>query len=294
MRGKWGVAMVSAATTPVVERQKIKKIESMMRKALFLGPITRFFLPNLSRRMLLIWAIPLIFISYFGTLACAAILSPVTYDWRYRVISNLISPRNNPAFHWIPTFGITIAGLLLMPFTGYIYQRLRLASPVGAVIGTVGFLSGATLLILASLIVPQHPHLNGGSPRLHEMLGRTSALGIGVGMISFCVSALRGYLIPGIGKKLFKRELLASWILVTLVPLVSAAASECLLLLAGAHLPWSVEIFHALRDSVLWHLSFWEWLGSAAVFLFLLGSALFLPQNIAVRRIANRPVLPEK
>jgi hypothetical protein len=48
-------------------------------------------------------------------------------DWRYRMISDLISPRNNPEFHWIPSLGITIAGLLLIPFIGYIHRRLHLA-----------------------------------------------------------------------------------------------------------------------------------------------------------------------
>jgi hypothetical protein len=81
------------------------------------------------------WAIPLLFVSYFGTLACAAALSPTTYDWR----SNLISPRNNPEFHWLPSFGITIAGLLIIPITGCIYRRLRVASPVITTIGAAAF-----------------------------------------------------------------------------------------------------------------------------------------------------------
>jgi hypothetical protein len=251
----------------------------MKRNALFVGSIYRFFFPDLTRRILLLWAIPLIFVAYFGTLACAAVLSPTTYDWRYRVISNLISPRNNPEFHWLPSLGIAIAGLALVPFTGYIHRRLRIAAPGVALFGTIAFLGGATFLILAGLIVPQHSHLNGGTPRLHEMLGRSSAVGLGVGMVCFCASALRGHLSPGIVKNLFGPALLVSWILITVVPLFSAALSGCLLLLAEAHLPGGHGIYRALRDSVLWHLSFWEWLGSAAVFLFLLSSAWFLPEH---------------
>lgn len=251
----------------------------MKPNALFLGSVRRFFFPELTRRMLLLWAVPLIFVAYFGTFACAAVLFPSTYDWRYRVISNLISPRNNPEFHWLPSFGITVTGLLLFPFTGYIHRRLHLVSPAVTIFGTVAFLSGAVLLIFAGLIVPQHSHLNGGPPRLHEMLGRTSAIGLSVGMVCFCVSALKGHLSSGIGKNLFRAGLLVSWISVTLVPLVGAALSGCLLALAKVHLAGWDWIYRALRDTVLWHLAFWEWLGSAAVFLFLLTSALFLPEH---------------
>ena len=38
----------------------------------------------------------LIFLSFFGTLALSASMFPENYDWRYRVISNLLSPRDNP------------------------------------------------------------------------------------------------------------------------------------------------------------------------------------------------------
>ena len=255
-------------------------VGSRKRKPLLLETIARFLFPDSARKMLLAWAIPLIFASYFGTLAYAAVVSPMTYDWRYRVISNLISPRNNPEFHWIPSIGIAVAGLLMIPFTSYIHARLRFASQLGANIGTIAFVSGTILFILAGLIVPQHSHLNSGSPRLHEMLGRAAALGIGVGMVTFCLCALRGYLFPGPGKKLFKRELLVSWILVTMVPLVGAALSGCLFLSASAHFPWSHGLHQALKASIVWHLSFWEWIGSVAVFLFLLSSALFLPDRV--------------
>jgi hypothetical protein len=38
----------------------------------------------------------LIFLSFFGMLGLGASMFPENYDWRYRVISNLLSPRDNP------------------------------------------------------------------------------------------------------------------------------------------------------------------------------------------------------
>jgi hypothetical protein len=114
-------------------------VGSRKRKPLLLETIARFLFPDSPRKTLLAWAIPLIFASYFGTLAYAAVVSPTAYDWRSRVISNLISPRNNPAFHWIPSIGIAIAGLLMIPFTSYIHARLRFASQVDKISGPSRF-----------------------------------------------------------------------------------------------------------------------------------------------------------
>src|SRR5262245_12553169 len=56
-------------------------------------------------------------------------------DWRDSVISHHISPRNNPEYHSVPSLGMAITGLLLIPFVGYINRRLRVASQLGANIG---------------------------------------------------------------------------------------------------------------------------------------------------------------
>ena len=95
------------------------------------GGLLNFFSSNLTRRTLLFVLIPLIFLSYFGSLASAIFLSPMAYDWRYSVISHLISPRNNPKFHAVASFGIAITGLLIIPFAGYINRRLRVVSRLG-------------------------------------------------------------------------------------------------------------------------------------------------------------------
>jgi hypothetical protein len=220
--------------------------------------------------------IPLIFLSYFGSLASAIFLSPIAYDWRYSVISHLISPRNNPKFHTVASLGIAITGLLIIPFAGYINRRLRVASRLGANIGTVAFASGAIWLILTGLIVSQSHDGTSGLPRLHEMCARTAAFGIGTGLVAFCLCALKGYFIHVKGKKVYQRRLLLSWILLTLGPILGVTFSE--LRIVRAHLLWSYHI-DQLKNSLFWHLAFWEWIGSAAVFLFLLSSAFFLPEQ---------------
>ena len=222
--------------------------------------------------------VPLIFLSYFGTLAFAIFRFPEAYDWRDSVISHLISHRNNPEFHSVPSFGMAITGLLMIPFAGYINRRLRVASQLAANIGTVAFANGAIWLTLAGLIVSQGHDRSSSVPRLHEMCARTAAFGLGTGMVAFCLCALRGYLTPATEEKLYQRRLLISWILLTLGPILGLAFSEGLLRLMQAHPVWPYPI-EQWKNSLFWHLAFWEWIGSASVFLFLLSSALFLPKQ---------------
>ncbi len=45
---------------------------------------------------------------------------------------------------------------------------------------------------------------------------------------------------------------------------------------------WAMPIRNILRHSVFWHLGFWEWLGSAAIFVFLC-AAVFLTPSRAIK-----------
>jgi hypothetical protein len=66
----------------------------------------------------------LIFLSFFGTLTLTASMFPQNYDWRYRVISNLLSPRDNPDWYWIAAVGLGLSGVLMLPFAGYLGHSL--------------------------------------------------------------------------------------------------------------------------------------------------------------------------
>jgi hypothetical protein len=242
-----------------------------------LAGLLKFFSGDLTRRTLLFVLVPLIFVFYFGTIAFAIFWYPESFDWRSSVISRLISPRNNPEFHSLPSLGIALTGLLMIPFAGYINRRLSHAAPFAATIGTFAFGTGVLWLILAGLIVSEGHRGASFLARLHEICARTAALGIGLGQLAFCSSAIKGHFVSG--KKPYPRRLLIVWILLTLGPIVFLAAGQCLIWYDSAHLPWSNQIQPTLQRSLFWHLAFWEWIGSWAVFLFLLSSALYLPEQ---------------
>ncbi len=231
--------------------------------------LDKFVTGNLSRKTLLLLS-STIFVLYFGTLALAIRLFPGPYDWRRKSISKLLYPENNPRFHFIASFGIVVTGLLLIPFAGYISRRLRDVSPTAANFGAGALAVGAFCLILAGLIVSHPSHRGFALSHAHEVLARISAFAIAGGILAFYDCALRANFNDNHG-----RTLLVVWSILTLPAVLIAL----LRLVAAARLRWSNPIYSALKNPALWHLGFWEWIGSAAAFLFLVSAVLLLPEH---------------
>lgn len=216
----------------------------------------------------------LIAVSFFGSLAMAAWVFPHNYDWRYRVISNLLSPRDNPGHYWLPACGIILAALLMLPFVAYLYRTLKPVSPQVARLSAGAFIAGIITLICACLVVPQHVHEVLGIRRLHEFIARSTAGFMAIGMLTASWCAWKGF-----RKNLLDGRLFWSWSLVTLLPLVGIFLSESLLVVTRLKPEWATPIRNALRHSVFWHLGFWEWSGSVAVFVFLCAAVFLAPSR---------------
>ena len=221
----------------------------------------------LYRKPALAVLLGLILLSFFGTLGVSASMFAENYDWRYRVISNLLSPRDNPNHCWLPAWGISVAALLMLPLAAYLRRHLEIASPQAAVLSSGAFVAGVAALICACVVVPQHVHTILGIRRLHEFLARSSAAFMAIGMLSGCWCAW----------KRRERGLFWTWALMTLVPLAGVFCSEFLLLLTRLEPSWAVPIRGALRHSVFWHLGFWEWTGAATVFGFFCAAVFLTP-----------------
>jgi hypothetical protein len=186
-------------------------------------------------------------------------------------MSKLLYPRIDPEFHAVVSAGIALTGLLMIPFAGYIGRRLRVISALSAEIGALIFGAGAISLILGALIVWQP---------FHEIFARSAGTCLGLGMLAFYVCGLRAIAVPS-NEKFPSNEgyarlrLFFAWSLIVVPALVIVV----LRVLAGAHLDWPNPIYRAIENRSLWHLGFWEWMISAAVFLFMLGGAVYLPEN---------------
>ncbi len=226
-----------------------------------------------------LYALPFAVLLFFGSLGLAAALFPKQYDWRYRVISNLLSPRDAPHFFWIPCIGIALAGILLIPFARLVSRRLRAVSRPVARVAAGGFYLGFGLLILSAMIVPQHIHPVLGFPRLHEMLARSSAVAIGIGMIACCVCGiLDGRRAEGVQRALYP-SLAALWLAFTALPLAVLAGCGAMFLFVRMQPQFAVEHHSWMRHSLLFHLGFWEWIGTVVVFAFIATTTLLLPRS---------------
>ncbi|PWT85624.1 MAG: hypothetical protein C5B58_02790 [Acidobacteria bacterium] len=234
------------------------------------------------RKSVLTVLLILIFVAFFGTLGLSARMFPQNYDWRYRVISNLLSPRDNPGHYWLPACGIIFAAVLMLPFAAYLHRNLQAAAPRAARVSARTLTAGIIALICACLVVPQHVHDVLGVRRPHELIARSAAGFLAIGMLAACWCAWKGF-----RNNLLQGSLFWTWSFVTLFPLVGIFLSESLLLLTRLKPAWAVPIRNALRDSVFWHLGFWEWFGSVAVFVFL-GAAVFLTPPQATQIVTDR------
>jgi hypothetical protein len=187
----------------------------------------------LYRKSTLAVLLALIFFSFFGTLTVSAWMFPQNYDWRYRVISNLLSPRDNPNHYWLAASGVALTGLLMLPFAGLLRRHLEVIAPRSAKLSAATFTAGIIALICACFVVPQHTHDVLGVRRLHELLGRSAAGFLAMGMLCSCWCAWKGR-----RRNPFAAQLFWIWSLVTLLPLVGISFSESLLLLTRLEPSW--------------------------------------------------------
>jgi hypothetical protein len=137
----------------------------------------------LYRKSTLAVLLALIFFSFFGTLTMSAWLFPQNYDWRYRVISNLLSPRDNPNHYWLAASGVALTAMLMLPFAGYLQRQLSAITPRMAGMSAGTFTVGIIALICACFVTPQHTHDVLGFRRVHEFLGRFAAGFLAMGML---------------------------------------------------------------------------------------------------------------
>ena len=223
------------------------------------------------RRSGLVVLLCFILISFFGILGLSASMFPHGYDWRYRVISNLLSPRDNPQYYQLAACGLVLTGLLMIPFAIHLNQQLAPVSKLGARIAAGLFLLGVIALIADCSIVPQHAHATLGIRRFHELLARSAAGFIALSMLISCWCAWKGR------SRIFPQSLFWIWAAVTVLPLAGVLCSKALLTLAQFDPALSQPIRRFFRHSVFWHLGFWEWIGAAAIFVFLCGATFLLP-----------------
>jgi hypothetical protein len=134
--------------------------------------------------------------------------------------------------------------------------------------------------LILSVAVPQQAQPTPGTRKVHEVIARGSAIAISVGMICGALCVLKDRLRLLGGRRSLSPLFALCWISVTLLPVCVGAVSGALKLGKRADQPWAIWVHDYLRDSIVWRLAFWEWIGLVVLFLFLFLAVLLLPEHI--------------
>lgn len=230
---------------------------------------------NVSKSTLVFILLPLSYLSLLSTLFIATLYFPKPYDWGRDVISHLISPRYNPDGFLISSLGMAAAALLALPFAGYLERRLKGIAP--RLSRWVGVGLGIGIILVASVTLPFNiPAMPKSVRWVHEALARSAGICVIIGMVSCFVCGIRDRFY---GQKKLSRALVASWSLVTLLPIVSALLLGGLKLSRKAGIGWADQLRMYLNQTMFWRLAFWEWFGVIAFLLFMLITAMLLPER---------------
>src|SRR5439155_9134949 len=130
----------------------------------------------------------------------------------------------------------------MIQYAEYYQRPLVVISPRAANISARTFTAGIIALICACFVDPQHTHDVLGVRRLHELLSRSAAGFLAMGMLCSCWCAWKGRRRNPLAAQLFW-----IWSLVTLLPLVGIFFSESLLLFTRLEPSWATPIRSALR-----------------------------------------------
>jgi len=82
------------------------------------------------------------------------------------------------------------------------------------------------------------------------------------------------------GRQSLRGALAVIWSTITLLPIAILTIGAGVKLGRQADQDWAAQVHNQLRDSVLWQLAFWEWLGIVMLFVVLFLSVLLLPERI--------------
>jgi hypothetical protein len=269
-RKKWWLTGLGLALSVVIPRENFAKLMTDQIQKIFTG--------HVSKTMLLKLFLPSSITSFFGTVVFAAFYFPVPYHWTVHTISSLASPRQNPDFFWLPCVGVVLSALLAWPFAGYVERRLRSIMPRLARAAGLAFALAFVLLLFTGVIVPRAVLPVLGWHRMHEVFARGSAGAFSFGMICCCVCAMVD---RSRGQCCLCTALSRYWRYVILLPVICAVIIGALQFLGHeAEQAWAEQIRQSFRYTVMWHLAFWEWIGTLIFYTFMVVTVLLLPEKI--------------
>jgi hypothetical protein len=222
---------------------------------------------------------PLVFlialaVFFFGSLIFAAESFPGGYDWRYRVMSSLADPKENPKAYHTAAVGMGIGGVCLSLLGLCIRTTLqRVAASKWTNIAALFFVLAGALITVSALITPGHQAL-WGLQKAHAKFAQAGTFSFDLGM-ALTLPALLA--LPA-----SKNWVRVAAVVLVLLPVTFYLAAR--ILLPSLVDPNSIE--PGALPPLLGSLAFWEWIGAVTVYLYAGTIVLALKSNSSSRTLA--------
>ena len=114
--------------------------------------LVAFIKGEVTKQWLLRRLFPIIFAIIITTAMVSNLLFPTAYDWRYMVISSLMSSTENPQGFMYLSAGVAATGILLIPLIGYLFRRLKLICRWTTSAGIAFLILGIVGMVLTGMI----------------------------------------------------------------------------------------------------------------------------------------------
>jgi len=193
-------------------------------------------------------------LSFFGGVWLAAHRFPGEYNWRYMVISRLLSPDKNPHGYWVIAVGISLSGLIQIPLPSFFCERLRSISPWGARLSWVFMVLGLAAMILMGITRSIF------SDKAHGVLGWTAFIGLVLSVMVNTGLVVKQALSRATPKDSATRWSWISLTVLALIPMVGTSLSQLYLHFFAKGLGQTPLVWQNRRVPFVFSLAFWEWL----------------------------------
>lgn len=251
-------------------------------------PMGNFFRGEVSRDFLVrIWY-PAAMAVLFSGIALSLYFFPGPFDWRYRVVSSLISQIDNPEGNRYFCAGLALTCFMLIPLAGFFRARLATYAPKTATFSFHALRVGLVFSVIVGLERLFFRNLSAMIHKAHEYIALVAFTGLFLGVVGFWLAS---------AWRLQKQRPVPVWALGLIfltsgAPMIGAALSQAYLYFVPNQLGWVGPHWAALGVPLYLSFAFWEWIASAAVFTYLFLILYLLPEsaptNSAKARTARR------
>jgi hypothetical protein len=190
---------------------------------------------------------------------------PTQFDWRYQVVSSVISDVDNPNGNHFLCIGLGVVSAMLFPLGRYLALRLSISGPKLAAIASHTFRMGVVTTGLVALERGLFHDLSRELHKAHEYLALIAFAGLFTSVTCFWYLALRSYF----SSSKWPAFSQVGFFFATAAPLLGAALSQAYLYFVPNQLGWVGPHWATLGVPVYLSLAFWEWIATVAVFTYL-------------------------